>query len=59
MPTLEQTVQKVKELNKEVKEQRQLLHTILEQIAKTYSYIGKVADILDIAKISKEEKTDE
>jgi len=56
MLTLEDTIEKVKELNKELKEQRQLLHTILEQIARTYSYIGRVADILDKAKVSKEKK---
>ena len=52
--TLEQTVQKVKELNKEVKECR-------EHVDKTYGYIKVIGETLGTAKIDviPEEKHEE
>ena len=49
--TLEQTVQKVKELNKEVKDILELLHSIVMQVDKTYGYIEQIGDILGTAKV--------
>ena len=49
--TLEQTVQKVKQLNKDVKECLEMLHTIVSHIDKTYGYIEQIGNILGDAKV--------
>jgi archaellum component FlaC len=49
--TLEQTVQKVKELNKEVKGLKELLHSIMTHIKHTYGNIQDIANVLNAADI--------
>ena len=49
--TLEQTVQKVKELNKEVKGLKELLHSIMTHIKHTYGNIQDIANVLNAAKV--------
>tara|TARA_R100000808_G_scaffold3862_1_gene13187 strand:+ start:50 stop:289 length:240 start_codon:yes stop_codon:yes gene_type:complete len=49
--TLEQTIQKVKELNKEVKGLKELLHDILTHIKHTYGNIQDIANVLNAAEI--------
>ena len=46
---LEQTVQKVKELNKEVKGIKELLGDILTHISHTYKNIQDIANVLNAA----------
>ena len=66
--TLEQTVQKVKELNKEVKECREditgcieMINSLLIHVDKTYGYIKVIGETLGTAKIDviPEEKHEE
>ena len=47
--TLEQTVQKVKELNKEMGEVKDLLSSILTHISHTYKNINDIANVLNAA----------
>ena len=49
--TLEQTIDKVKELNKEVKGLKELLYSIMTHIKHTYGYIQQIGDILGTAKV--------
>ena len=49
--TLEQTIQKVKELNKEVKGLKELLHDILTHIKHTNGNIQDIANVLNAADI--------
>ena len=49
--TLEQTIQKVKELNKEVKGLKELLHSVLTHIKHTYGNIQDIANVLNAADI--------
>ena len=49
--TLEQTINKVKELNKEVKGLKELLLSIMTHIEHTYGYIQQIGDILGTAKV--------
>ena len=49
--TLEQIIQKVKELNKEVKGLKELLHDILTHIKHTYGNIQDIANVLNAAEI--------
>ena len=59
--TLEQTVQKVKQLNKDVKECLDMLHSLLIHVDKTYGYIKVIGEVLGTAKIDiiPEEKHEE
>ena len=47
--TLEQTIQKVKDLNKEIKEVKDLLGDILTHISHTYKNIQDIANVLNAA----------
>ena len=49
--TLEQTITKVKEINKEMKELKGLLHSILTHIKHTYGNIQDIANVLNAAEI--------
>ena len=49
--TLEQTIDKVKELNKEVRGLKELLLSIMTHIEHTYGYIQQIGDILGTAKV--------
>ena len=49
--TLEQTIDKVKELNKEIRGLKELLLSIMTHIQHTYGYIQQIGDILGTAKI--------
>lgn len=47
--TLEQTVQKVKEHNKEIKQIKEMLGDILTHISHTYGNINDIANVLNAA----------
>jgi archaellum component FlaC len=47
--TLEQTIDKVKELNKEVKGLKELLDSMMTHIKHTYGYIQDIANVLNAA----------
>tara|TARA_R100001224_G_C3922815_1_gene115897 strand:- start:291 stop:563 length:273 start_codon:yes stop_codon:yes gene_type:complete len=47
--TLEQTIQKVKEHNKEIKLMKELLGDILTHISHTYGNINSIANVLNAA----------
>ena len=47
--TLEQTVQKVKELNKEVRGLKELLDSMMIHIKHTYGHIQDIANVLNAA----------
>jgi len=47
--TLEQTVQKVKELNKEVMGLKELLDSMMTHIKHTYGHIQDIANVLNAA----------
>lgn len=49
--TLEQTIDKVRELNKEVRGLKELLLSIMTHIEHTYGYIQQIGDILGTAKV--------
>ena len=50
--TLEQTIDKVKELNKEVKGLKELLQDIITHISHTYKNINDIANVLNGAEKS-------